>query len=77
VDLESVSRAAASWPVTAMICAPACNQLAMPFCYLFCKFIVIMPLSYPKKEGLIVFDENRQSFSNKFSPGDEIMKTPQ
>ena len=37
-----------------------------------------MPFLIPKKkEGLIVFNENGQSFSNKFSPGDEIMKTLQ
>ena len=42
VGLESVSAAAASWPVTVLICAPACTHMATPFPYLFCKFIVIM-----------------------------------
>jgi hypothetical protein len=58
-------------------CAPACNQMVTPFCCLFCKFIVIMPFLIKKKGGLIVFDENGQSFSNKFSPDDEMMKTPE
>ena len=49
VGLESVSAAAASWPVTVLICAPACNQMVTPFCYLFCKFIVIMPFLIQKK----------------------------
>ena len=77
MGLESVSAAAASRLVTVLICAPACNQMVTPFCYLFCKFIVITHFLIKRKEGLIVFDEFGQSFSNKFSPDDEIMKTPE
>ena len=68
--------AAASWSATVLICAPACNQMVTPFCY-FSVNLSFLCLFLYKKEGLILFDDDGQSFSNKFSPGDEIMKTPQ
>jgi len=76
VGLESVSAAAASWLVTVLICAPACNQMVTPF-VTFSINLSFLCLFLYKKEGLIVFDENGQSFSNKFSPDDEIKKTPE